>query len=318
MNNLLINMKLSKILEIGIKNIELIKDGEFNSFALTSGKLKRDSKLIVYISSDEYISFIINNIEINCILCSRDIYEKMKMRKIDSLSKLGIVITDNPRTTFFLFHNYLNKYTEFYKNDFENKIDDTAQIHSTCILPEKNIVIGKNVVLRPNVVLYENVWIDDNVTIGDGSVIGSPAFYYLDIDEKKVLVDSTGGVKIKRNVEIHSHVVICRGTLGGMTEIGCNSKIDSHVFLGHDVTIKENCLLPAGSILGGGVTLNDNCFVGIGSKIVPLITVGKNVMISAGSTVVKNVKDNSHVSGNFAIDHVKYVNFIRKVSNDKI
>jgi UDP-3-O-[3-hydroxymyristoyl] glucosamine N-acyltransferase len=306
------------ILETGIKNVELINDGEFNSFALTNGKLKKDCKLIVYISSDEYISHIAKNVEIKCVLCTKDIYEKLKIRNIDILSKLGIVITDNPRTSFFLFHNYLNRHTDFYKNDFENKIDDTAQIHSTCVLPEKNIVIGKNVILHPNVVLYENVWIGDNVTIGDGSVIGSPAFYYFDIDGKKAPVDSTGGVKIKENVEIHSHVVICRGTLGGMTEICCNTKIDSHVFLGHDVTINKNCLIPAGSIFAGGVTLNENCFVGIGSKIAPLITIGKNVMISAGSTVVKNVKDNNHVSGNFAIEHVKHVNFIRKISKDKI
>jgi UDP-3-O-[3-hydroxymyristoyl] glucosamine N-acyltransferase len=312
------DMKLSMILDTGIKNVELISDGEFNSFALTNGKLKKDNKLIVYICSDDYISHLFNNTEIKCVLCSGDIYEKIKARKNDTISKLGIVITDNPRTSFFLFHNYLYKHTNFYKNDFEKKIYDTAQIHSTCILPEKNIVIGKNVVLRSNVVLYENVWIDDDVTIGDCSVIGSPAFYYFDTDGKRELVDSAGGVRINKNVEIHRHVVISKGTLGGMTEIGYNSKIDSHVFVGHDVTIKENCIIPGGSLFGGGVTINENCFVGMGSKITPQISIGKNVMISAGSTVVKNVKDNSHVSGNFAIDHVKYVNFIRKISSGKI
>jgi len=310
------NMKLSMILEAGIKNLELVKDGEFNSFALTNGKLKKGDMLIVYISSDEYISHISKNTEIKCILCTRDIYEKIRFENADFILKLGIVITDNPRTTFFLFHNFLNKNTDFYKNDFESKIDETAQIHSTCILPKKNIVIGKNVILRPNVVLYENVWIDDNVTIGDASVIGSPAFYYFDFEGKKILVDSTGGVKIKSNVEMHSHVVVCRGTLGGMTEIECNTKIDSHVFLGHDVAIKESCLLPAGSILAGGVTLNENCFVGIGSRITPLITVGKNVMISAGAIVVKDVKDNSHVLGNVAIDNANYAKLMS--SKDKI
>jgi len=313
MNNLHIDVKLSKILEAGIENVELVRDSEFNSFALTNGKLKRDNKLIVYIISDEYISHITNNNEIKCILCTREIYEKIK--QIDTISNLGVVVVDNPRTCFFQFHNYLNKHTDFYKNDFENIIDDTAQIHSTCVLPNKNIFIGKNVVLCPNVVLYENVWIDDNVTIGDGSVIGSPAFYYFDINENRILVDSTGGVKIKNNAEIHSHVVICRGTLGGMTEIGCNTKIDSHVFLGHDVKIKEKCLLPAGSILAGGVTLNENCFVGIGSKITPLITIGKNVMISAGSIITKDIKDNNHVLGNLAIDHANWVNLMN--SKDK-
>ena len=311
------DINLSKILEAGIKNIELIRDGRFNSFALTNGKLKKDNNLLVYISDDDYISHIDNNVDIKCVICSGDIYEKMKTKKSETISKLGIVISDNPRTSFFLFHNFLNQNTDFYKNDFGKNIDSTAQIHSTCILPDKNIVIGKNVVLRPNVVIYENVWIDDNVIIGENSIIGQPAFYYFENDGIRVAVDSTGGVKINEYAEIFSNVVISRGTLGGMTEMGRNTKIDSFVFVAHDVKIKENCLIPGGTIFGGSVTINDDCFVGIGSRIAPQVTIGKNVMISAGSTVVKNVKDNSHVSGTFAIDHAKYVNFVRKINKER-
>jgi UDP-3-O-[3-hydroxymyristoyl] glucosamine N-acyltransferase len=310
------NIKLSKILETDIKNIELKRDGEFNSFALTNGKLKRGNKLIVYVTSDEYISQVTENDEIKCVICTKDVYEKIN--KIDSLSKLGIVISDNPRTSFFLFHNYLNKHTDFYKNDIKNKIDSSAEIHNTCIIPEKNIIIGKNVILRPYVVLYENTIIEDDVIIGNSTVIGNPAFYYFDINGIKTAVDSTGGIILRKNVEIHSHVVICRGTLGGMTEVGSNTKIDSHVFIGHDVTIKENCLIPAGSTFAGVVTINENCFVGIGSKITPLVNIGKNTMVSAGLVVVKNVKENSHVSGNFAMDHEKYVKFLWRINKNKI
>lgn len=144
------------------------------------------------------------------------------------------------------------------------------------------------------------------------------AFYYFDFDGHRIAVDSVGGVVLKEYVEIHSQVVVCRGTLGGITEIDKNTKIDGHVFIGHDVRIKENCLVAAGSQFAGSVTVNKNCFIGIGSRIAPQITIGSNSKLSAGSVVVKNVKENSHISGNFALDHVKYVNFIRKVSMGKI
>ena len=310
------NYKLSTILDAGINNIKLIRDGEFNSFSLINGKLKKDNKLVVYINSDEYLSLLEKNDGINCVICSENIFDKLK--NINILSKLGIVVTDNPRYSFFLFHNYLNRNTDFYKINIGKNIDVTAQIHSTCIIPDKNIIIGKNVVIRPYVVLYENTIIGDNVVIGDGSVIGYPAFYYFDNGEEKTAVDSTGGVILRNNSEIHSHVVICRGTLGGMTEVGKNSKIDGHVFIAHDVKIKENCLIPAGSTFAGSVTIEDNCFIGIGSNFVPQVCVGKNSKVSAGATIVKNVKENTHVSGNFAVDHVKYVNFIRKINKDKI
>jgi len=223
------------------------------------------------------------------------------------------VITDNPKTTFFLFHNYLNRNTNFYKNDFEKRIDSTAKIHGTCIIPDKNIILGKNVILGPYVVLHENTIIEDNVFISDGSVISNPAFYYYEDNGIRNLVDSVGSVVIREYVEIHSHVVICKGVLGGMTEIGKNTKIDGHVFIGHDVQIKENCLIPAGSKFAGSVVVDKDCFIGIGTVVSPQVNIKKGSRTSAGAVVVKNVKENSHVSGNFAIEHEKFVNYIRKI-----
>ena len=306
-------LKLSMILNLNIKTIELVRDGEFNSFALANGKLKKDTKLLIYINTLDYISFIGKNDEITCIICTKEIFEILNNKKHDIISKIGIVISDNPKTTFFLFHNYLNRNTNFYNNDFEKKIDSSAKIHSTCIIPDKNIIIGKNVILSPYVVLHENTIIEDNVFISDSSIISHPAFYYYENDGIRNLVDSAGSVLIKEYAEIHSHVIICKGVLGGITEIGNNTKIDGHVFIGHDVQIKENCLIPSGSKFGGSVILDKDCYIGTGTIITPQIHIKKSSKTSAGAVVVKNVSESSHVSGNFAIEHEKYVKFIRKI-----
>jgi UDP-3-O-[3-hydroxymyristoyl] glucosamine N-acyltransferase len=310
------NLKLSMILNADIKNIELISDGEFNSLALANGKLKKDTKLLIYINSLDFISFIGKNSEITCVICTKEIFEILKNKKDDIISKIGIAISDNPKAVFFMFHNYLNRNTNFYKNDFEKQIDVTARIHSTCIIPDRNIIIGKNVILGPFVVLYENTNIEDNVFISAGSVIGHPAFYYFENDGIRNMVDSVGSVIIREYAEIHSHVIICKGVLGGVTEIGRNTKIDGHVFVGHDVQIKENCVIPSGSKFGGSVIVDGDCYIGTGTIIAPQIHIKKGSKTSAGAVVVKNVKENTHVSGNFAIDHVKYVNFIRKITSN--
>ncbi len=305
-------INLSKILEVLGNEVRLIKDGKFNSFSLLNGKLKRNNMLLTYIESEKYIPELIKNKEITCVICKDEI-----LNQVREVFNGGIVSSKNPRTDFFMFHNYLNRNTEFYKNHYDTYIDSSAYIDNSVKIPKKNVIIGKNTKIMSNVVIHENTTIGDNVIIREGSVIGSPAFYYFDYNGNNESVDSVGGVIIKNNVEIHSNTVICKGTLGGNTEIGEYSKISSNITIAHDVKIKENCMITAGTVLAGAVIVNKGTFIGVGARIVPMVTVGENCKISAGSVVTKNVEDNTQVSGNFAIPHNKFIKFIKKISEEK-
>ncbi len=304
-------INLSEIKKAVNNDIRLVKDGQFNSFALLNGNLKRDNVLLSYIENEKYLPELISNNEISCIICKDDILEQVK-----EVFSGGIVASKNPRTHFFIFHNYLNRNTDFYENYCETYIDSSADLNRTAIIPNKNIVIGKNTKIMGNVVIYENTIIGDNVTIREGSVIGAPGFYYFSNNNRNEAVDSTGGVIIKNNVEVHTNTVICKGTLGGNTEVGEYTKIDSSVFFAHDVKIGENCLITAGTVLAGVVTIKKNTFIGIGANVVPLVTIGENCKVSAGSVVTKNVESGSHVSGNFAIKHNKFISFIKMINKE--
>ncbi len=305
-------IKLSKILETLGDEVKLIKDGEFNSFSLLNGKLKRNNMLLVYIESEEYIPELIENKEITCVICRDEILNEVK-----KVFTGGIVVSKKPRADFFMFHNYLNRNTEFYKNHYDTHIDSSAYIDGSVKIPKRNVVIGKNTKIMANVIIHENTTIGDNVIIREGSVIGSPAFYYFDCNGNNEAVDSVGGVIIENNVELHPNIVVCKGVLGGNTEIGKYTKIDSNCYIAHDVKIGENCIITNNVILAGAVVINKNVFIGVGANIVPLITVGENCKISAGSVVTKDVEDNSQVSGNFAVPHHKFIKFIKKISEEK-
>jgi UDP-3-O-[3-hydroxymyristoyl] glucosamine N-acyltransferase len=43
------------------------------------------------------------------------------------------------------------------------------------------------------------------------------------------------------------------------------------------------------------------------------LTIGKKASISLGSVVTKDVKEGNRVSGNFAIDHDRFIAFIRSI-----
>lgn len=291
--------------------VEIIKDGKFNSFSLLNGMLKKSDMLLVYIEDEKYISELIKNKEITCVICKDKI-----LRQVRDAFEGGIVSSLSPRSDFFEFHNYLNRNTNFYNIDYNTRIAESAEIDLSVKIPKKNVTIGENTKIRSNVVIYENTIIGDNVLIREGTIIGNPAFYYFNYNGKNEAVDSVGGVVVKDNVEIHSNVVVSKGTLGNNTEIGEYSKIDSNVYIAHDVKIKENCLITASVSLAGGATINSNTFIGIGAKVIPLITIGKNCKISAGAVVTRDVKDNTQVSGNFAISHDKFINFIKKLNEE--
>jgi UDP-3-O-[3-hydroxymyristoyl] glucosamine N-acyltransferase len=306
-------VNLSKILELLGNEVKLIKDGKFNSFSLLNGTLKRNNMLLVYIESEEYIPELVANKEITCVICKNEILNQIR-RMFDG----GIVASQKPRTDFFMFHNYLNRNTKFYKNHYDTRIESSAYIDSSVKIPKKNVIVGKNTKIMAGVAIYENTIIGNNVIIREGSVIGSPAFYYFDYNGNNEAVDSVGGVVIKDNVEIHSNTVVCKGTLGGNTEIWQYSKISSNITVAHDVKIKENCILTTGVKLAGAVVINKGTFIGVGATIVPMIIVGENCKISAGAVVTKNVDDSTQVSGNFAVPHHKYISFIKKVNGEEI
>lgn len=109
-------------------------------------------------------------------------------------------------------------------------------------------------------------------------------------------------------------------------EIGDNTKIHSHVWIGNGVKIGKNCLIQAFSFIPEGVTIEDNVFIGphvcftndknppsadwasiivkkgasIGANatILPGLTIGENSRVGAGSTVTHDVPDGETWAGN--------------------
>ena len=87
----------------------------------------------------------------------------------------GIVISSEPKKTFFEIHNKIGN--QNLRHD-KTHIDPTANIHDSALIAEKGVYIGKNVNIYPNVVIKEDVYIGEDSIIREGSVIGAPAFYY--------------------------------------------------------------------------------------------------------------------------------------------
>lgn len=128
---------------------------------------------------------------------------------------------------------------------------------------------------------------------------------------------------------IHETVKIWHRELSniGDCEIGENSIVHSHVWIGDGVKIGSGCKIQAFSFIPKGVTIEDNVFIGprvtftndknppsgglgwqpilvrsgasigAGAVILPGVTIGRGAKVGAGSVVTRDVPDQTLVYG---------------------
>lgn len=154
------------------------------------------------------------------------------------------------------------------------------------------VELGAGGLIREGVRLCARVRLGARAILHPGVVIGADGFSFVTPDKSGVeqireslgtrgaavrqgwmRIHSLGSVRIGDDVEIGANTTIDRGTIRD-TVVGCGTKIDNLVMLGHNVTVGRDCLFCsqvgiAGSarigdrvVLGGQVGVNDNIFVG--------------------------------------------------------
>lgn len=167
---------------------------------------------------------------------------------------------------------------------------------------------------HPSAVINDCVCIGENCNIGAGTVIGSDSFAYRRVCGQLIHLPSLGGVRICDGVDIGANCCIDRalGILGNTT-IGKNTKINNLVYIAHDCNIGERCLIIGYTMLSGKVTVGNDVWIGPGSIISDEITIGDNARITIGSVVTKDVLPSQHITGNFAIEHEKFIENLRKI-----
>ena len=282
---------------------DLVIDGNFESLGKIGNSYVNQ---FTYISDLKYLPELIKNPNISCVISTKEL--------ISSIPEgLGLVISKNPTESFFELHNYLAEETNFYWKDFKSKIGKSSVIHPTAFVADRNVRIGEKCIIGPNVSIMENTIIEDEVVVRAGTVLGTEGFEFRKIGKKIMNVVHAGGVLIHDRVQIQANCCISKGIFGTFTEIGEDTKLDNLVHIAHNVKIGKRTFFPAGITVSGTVEIGDDVWIGVGSTIVNGVKIGNNSIISIGAVVTNNVPENSHVSGNFAINHKKFIKFIKSI-----
>lgn len=284
--------------------IYLTNDVFFKCLGYTNSKKENT---LSFCDNKKYITDIDNNPNIRGVFVTEHL-SQLIMRK-----DILILRVEDPRYNFYTLYNYISKLNYIKK---ANLIHPTAKIHPNAYIGEFNIEIGENVVIEPNACVLEDVYIGDNSRILPGAVIGTEGFEQKVTTKGILTVAHHGKVIIKSNVEIGSNSCVAKGMyMFGDTIIDDYTKINTLVRVAHCVRIGKNCLIHGCVSISGSVVVSDDAWIGPNSTISNGLIIGKNARVSIGAVVTKDVLDNTSVSGNFAVEHSKFLQFIKSFNN---
>ena len=290
--------------ELKSNQATVLRDGEYDRLGLATESFPGE-KVLTFCADIKYLASATANPSVTCLITTQAIAEAVP-------ENLGVILVDAPKTFYYQTHNIIAKNSR----DARIKptlIDKTAKVHPSAVIAENNVLIGKNTVIGPNTVINEFVTIGDDVIIGPNNVLGGPAYQFYRDGEDLINVLTMGALVIEDKVETQSSVSIDNAVFKTAT-VGKNTKIDSYAQIAHDFICGQRCLIMAHAVISGRVTMGDDVYVGPNVSVVNGLTLGSHSKASIGSVVTQNVQDGQVVTGNFAIEHKKWLSFIKEAA----
>ena len=294
-------MRMSRLSDV--VSMDILRDGEFNSLGLLS---HGTDKMFVGLYDPYCLDKLLANHHITCVLTSPDLAAQMP-------EHLGTAVCGDPKTVFYQIHTYLAVETDFYWKHFDSEISPAANIHERAYVAPKNVRIGRGTVIEPNATILERSLIGEDVVIRAGAVIGGGGFEPKFVGGKHVIIPHAGGVLLHDRVEIQGNTHVARSVFGGFTEVGQDTKVDALVHIAHNVRIGQRCEITACAMVAGSTAIGDDVFIGPNASISSEVRIGDGAFVTIGAVVTKDVPDGQRVSGNFAIEHSRFISFIKTI-----
>jgi acetyltransferase-like isoleucine patch superfamily enzyme len=283
--------------------VTLLRDGAFISLGLASSA---GADMLAFLESERFLADVLRNPCIRAVITTATLADRIP-------GNMGVATSEAPRRDFFRFHNHLVGSTDFYWRSFPTEIAADALISPASYIASADVRIGHRAVIEPHVTVLPHTIIGDDVVLRAGSVIGMQGFQFVRSGDEILPVAHGGGVRLGDRVEVQANCTIARALFGGYTELGDDTKLDSLVYVAHHVKLGKRCLVGAGAAITGSVTVGDDVWIGPNATIASEITIGDRAAITLGSVVTRHVAADEHVTGNFAIDHEKFIAFLRTI-----
>jgi len=256
---------------------------------------------IAFADTEKFIDQINSNSNITVVITNELLCGKLKDKVV--------ILCEDPRYSYYQFSNGIGE-TNYIT--FPSQISPSAQIHHRAFVSEHNVIIGDNTIVGPNTSILADVEIGSDCVINSGVSLGNSGYEFKRTSKGILPVFHDGKVIIKNRVRVGANTAIDKGFSFRHTIIEDDVKIDDLVYIAHGGQIGEGTFLVGHVMISGSTTVGKNVWVGPGAILSSSITIGDHAFISLGSIVNRNVGPGEHVTGNFAIEHKKFIENLKK------
>ena len=288
-------MRLSDL--TGAIRLDVLRDGEFESLGLF---IHETPALLACLYDPKAQRRCAENKAISCVIASPELASSVPVR-------LGLAVASAPREAFLDAHRYLGSETNFYGGDFSSEVAPEARISPKAHVAERRVRIAAGCVIEPGAVVLEGSTLAGNVVVRAGAVVGAEGFHPVPYRDGLVNMPHYGSVRLGPGVEIGANSVVCRSVFADPTEVDEATVLGPLVYVAHGVRIGPRCRLAASARVAGSARLGEEVFVGPGAVVSNAVVVGDGARVSLGSVVARDVPAGTTVTGNFAVEHRRFL-----------
>jgi UDP-3-O-[3-hydroxymyristoyl] glucosamine N-acyltransferase LpxD len=280
---------------------DVIRDGLFEA----AGKIPTPlTGLLVPVAALKYVEALATNPGIVAVITTPEIAPHIPQQ-------MAVGVCAAPQEAHALVHQLLAREANTVLARLPTSVGRNCEIHETAWISPTGVTLGDHVHILPNAVVLPGSIIGDHSVIRSGTVIGTEAFEVVKIRGRQQVMPQIGGVKIHDHVEVQANTCVVRAVFAGHTEIGSESVIDNMVHVAHDVKIGRRVRVGALAMLGGRLVVEDDAYIAPAAIISNGLRIGQGAQVTIGAVVTKDVPPGMKVSGNFAVEHSRFIEHMR-------
>jgi UDP-3-O-[3-hydroxymyristoyl] glucosamine N-acyltransferase len=285
-----------------LTSMVVIRDGRISDLGMLNSS---GSAMLVPFFDAKYLQQLAASDNISAVLTTPELLHLIP-------NKLAVATSNDALSAFFSLHINLCQ-SEFYWRSFKSQISASARLHPASFVAERDVQIGDRTIIGPGAIVLERSIIGEDVVIHPGVVIGTEGFEVRQVFGTQLVIPHAGGVRVGDRVQLQANTCVSRAIFRDFTEIGSDSALDNLVHVAHGVRIGRRCRIASCTNIAGSVTIDDDVWIGPNSTISNGLHIGEKAEISLGAVVTRDVAPGKKVSGNFAIEHSKFLQFIRQI-----
>lgn len=287
----------------GVAGLRVVRDGPFEVTAKLSTPLR---EMLVPVRAEAYVDEVNASDRVAAVLTTPALASLIDPR-------FGLAIADDPVVAHAEVHSLCARAREAELTAQATVIDPSARIDGSATIATYGVTIGAGVVIGPKVVVQPGVAIERDCVIHPGVVLGVEGFQVGKIGGRQRILPQLGGVRLKPGVEILANSCVARALFGGETTIGEETVTDNLVYIAHDCQIGARVQICALVNILGRVEIGDGAYIGPSAVILNGARIGAGSKVSIGAVVTRDVSPGQTVSGNFAIEHDRFLDHVRSI-----